>query len=341
MGYRYIGSKMRVVDEIIDYLNNSVERGGRFIDAFSGTGIVASKAADSGWPVHVNDMMYNACIMSETRLICKDEACFKNLGGYERVISLLNSIEGIDGFFFKEYSPASLKYGGIERKYFTERNAQHIDAILNCIKRWEEEEAISSTEKKVLLASLLFATNDIANIAGTYGCFLSKWSPQSQQPLELTPLNIRETPVDYIVSCRDVFDVPSQPQDVVYLDPPYTKRQYASYYHILETIAKGDTPNVTGVSGLRPWKNKASIFCYKNKALRSLCNLIISQPARCVLLSYSDEGHVDLEELVDVLSQEGKVRVSELKMIGRYRPNSTASSNKSEVKEFLIDYRHR
>ena len=40
--------------------------------------------------------------------------------------------------------------------------------------------------------------------------------------------------------------------DTVYLDPPYTKRQYAAYYHILETISLGDEPIVEGICGIRP-----------------------------------------------------------------------------------------
>ena len=331
---------MRVVDEIIDYLNTSVGRGGRFIDAFSGTGIVASRAADSGWPIHVNDMMYNACIMSETRLISREEATFNNLGGQEGAILTLNNLDGIEGYFFSEYSPASIHSCGIERKYFSERNAGHIDAILYQIRQWENRGDITQSEKKVLLAALMCAVNDIANIAGTYGCFLSKWSPQSLQDLTLVPIELREMPVDYFVSNQDVFEIASTIEDVVYLDPPYTKRQYASYYHILETIALGDNPIVSGVAGLRPWKNKASVFCYKTKALGALCDLIISQPARCVLLSYSDEGHVALSELVDCLAKAGTVRVEELGRIGRYRPNVQASSNKSTVNEYLVVFRH-
>ena len=55
MGYRYIGSKARIADEIIEYINRTtfVENGGFFIDAFSGTGVVAERAALSGWPVYV------------------------------------------------------------------------------------------------------------------------------------------------------------------------------------------------------------------------------------------------------------------------------------------------
>ena len=37
----------------------------------------------------------------------------------------------------------------------------------------------------------------------------------------------------------DVLDVQYEDGDVAYFDPPYTKRQYAAYYHILETIAAG------------------------------------------------------------------------------------------------------
>ena len=40
--------------------------------------------------------------------------------------------------------------------------------------------------------------------------------------------------------------------DTVYLDPPYTKRQYAAYYHILEAISLGDEPIVEGICGIRP-----------------------------------------------------------------------------------------
>ena len=60
MGYRYIGSKARIADEIIAYIGKPSSAEERFIDGFSGTGIVASKAADIGWQIVINDMMKNA-----------------------------------------------------------------------------------------------------------------------------------------------------------------------------------------------------------------------------------------------------------------------------------------
>lgn len=341
MGYRFIGSKIRVVDSIIDYLESSIERRGRFIDAFSGTGIVASKAADLGWPVQINDLMKCAVVLSESRLLCKQDVPFINLGGYASVLKELNNVEEIPGYFFREYSPTSVDYCGLERKYFTESNARRIDAILYKIKEWVDWEVISSKEQSLLLASLMCAMNNVANIAGTYGCYLSRWTPQARQALSLHPLTLRDNPVEYTVSNTDVFDVLSVEDDVVYLDPPYTKRQYAAYYHILETVAIGDEPCVQGVAGLRPWKEKSSVFCYKTKALDALFHLITKQEARCVLLSYSDEGHINIKDLLSLLSTKGDVQVVELSSIGRYRPNKVASANRSEVKEYLIDFRHK
>ena len=338
MGYRYIGSKVRVADEIVKYVGQPVSENGFFIDAFSGTGIVASKAADLGWKIKINDMMLNAAIMSEAHLLSKADVPFLALGGYNTALDILKTKE-IEGFIWKEYSPASKELVGVERKYFTEKNARKIDGAVQTIHNWKENRVVSEKEFSLLIATLISAVNNVANIAGTYGCFLSKWTPQAKNTLSLEPLSLREEKVEYSVSTLDVFQLMSEKKDLVYLDPPYTKRQYASYYHILETIARGDEPEVEGKAGLRPWKNNASVFCYKVKALAALVNLVTSQDAQRVLVSYSNDGHIQLNELKTELEKTGVVKVIELGSIGRYRPNQTASSNRSEVSEFLIDYR--
>lgn len=343
MGYRYIGSKARIADEIIEYIKETatIKSGGFFVDAFSGTGVVAEKAAQIGWPVHVNDMMINAVIMSEARLLSLVDVPFDYFGGYEEVIKVLNGLSGEEGFIWREYSPASKKSQPIERRYFTEENAKKIDAISATIHRWKKEKIISHKEFVLLMSDLIQAVNNVANIAGTYGCFLSRWTTQAKENLTLSVSLLKKTPIIYKTSNDDVFAIESQPEDIVYFDPPYTKRQYASYYHILETIVCGDQPEVTGVSGLRPWKDKSSVFCYKTKALNALLELILQQRANRVILSYSNEGHIKLEELVNRLSPYGEVILVELKTIGRYRPNRAAVENSAEVNEFLVDFRRK
>ncbi|MBE6908857.1 MAG: DNA methyltransferase [Ruminococcaceae bacterium] len=339
MGYRYIGSKARIADDILRYLGPPKTTDGCFIDAFSGTGVVASKAADLGWQIKINDMMHNAVVMSEARLVSRADVPFSSLGGYAEALEDLRQTER-KGFIWREYSPASLQEIGIERKYFTEGNAKQIDGAVEKIHDWRKKGTINAKEFALLISTLIFAANNVANIAGTYGCFLSKWQPQALGTLNLVPLEVREDRVKYNVTTDDVFAVTSKPEDVVYLDPPYTKRQYASYYHILETITLGDEPIVEGVAGLRPWKEKASVFCYKLKALRALVNLASSQEAHRVLISYSNDGHIQLDHLVEELEKTGTVDVLELGSIGRYRPNVIASSHKQAVREYLIDYRH-
>ncbi len=337
MGYRYIGSKLRIADDIISYIGVPTQTSGYFIDAFSGTGIVASKAADLGWKIKINDMMEYATIMSEAQLLSISDVPFIKLGGYENAISLLNETKD-EGLVWREYSPASLGFCGIERKYYSEENAKKIDGATKLIHLWKSDKTINDKEFALLMSTLISAVNDVANIAGTYGCFLSKWTEQSLRPLELTPLELRKQPICYQVSNLDVFSVISNYNDIVYLDPPYTKRQYASYYHILETIVKGDNPNVSGIAGLRPWKDNASVFCYKSKALSALSDLIIKQQAHRVIVSYSDDGHINLDDLYEHLKLHGNVKIIEVASIGRYRPNQSASLKKAEVSEYLIDF---
>jgi len=64
--------------------------------------------------------------------------------------------------------------------------------------------------------------------------------------------------------------------------------------------------------------------------------LVAKIPARRMLLSYSNEGHVDLNDLMAGLDQIGGVKMHELASVGRYRPNLQASAARSSVKEFLI-----
>ena len=335
MSFRYIGSKARVVVQIGEYLGAS--RGRAFVDLFCGTGAVAEIAAELGWKVRLNDHLLSATTMAEARLLSVAETPFPHLGGYEAALARLNNVRPSEGFIWREYSPASFAKVGVERRYFTESNAVRIDAARALLGGWHSDGLITDKERTLLIADLLAAVNRVANIAGTYGCFLAKWTPQSTGTMELRPRVRKVKRAAVQTSNLDAARVKVNSTDLVYLDPPYTKRQYASYYHILETLTQGDEPVVEGVAGLRPWKDLASDYCYKVRALNALCGLISCLPAQHILLSYSNEGHVDLTELMLNLDEIGKVRMHELARIGRYRPNTRASANRASVNEYLIE----
>lgn len=336
MTFRYIGSKSRLIEQIKMHIGQPIA-GSFFVDAFSGTGVVAETAAGMGWNVRINDNLISAVISTEARLLSFEEATFSKLGGYNAAVDILNGVRPVEGFIWRTYSPASLDFCGIERRYFTSENAAKIDAMRLTIQHWRESDSVSLAEERLLIADLFGALNRVANIAGTFGCFLSKWTPQSQKviAMQCRELKLQVTHVESSVG--DVFDVVNTPNDLVYLDPPYTKRQYASYYHILETVAMGDEPEVEGVAGLRPWKDRASDFCYKSRALKTLTRLVYSLNARRVLLSYSSEGHISIPDLKAGLSKVGHSNMHPLGSIGRYRPNKVASGNAKNVSEYLIE----
>lgn len=306
---------------------------GLFVDAFCGTGVVAAAAADAGWPVRVNDSLSSAVATASALLVSREDVPFRELGGYEAAIAQLNATRPIPGFFWREYSPA----GPPGRLYFSETNAARIDAVRVRVKRWRQQEVVDETEHRLLLADLIAAAGRVANIAGTYGCYLSRWTPAALQSFSMRPRALRAEPVVYDAHCGDVTQVPSDSRDVTYFDPPYTKRQYAAYYHINETLAREDEPDVGGKTGLRPWEQYASDYCYKRRALTSLTNLIEGTRARRILLSYSSEGHVALDDLEVALSALGTLSVHGLGSIGRYRPNGAASAAASGVTEYLLE----
>ncbi|MEQ8389848.1 MAG: DNA adenine methylase [Thalassospira sp.] len=334
MSFRYIGSKARVVNTILEHIGKP--DGGKFVDAFCGTGAVAEAASNAGWPVLVNDHLASSAIMSLARIISTKQASFLGLGGYKNAVADLNCVEPIPGFIWREYSPASSGYGTVERKYFTEENAGKIDGVRCQIASWRNGGLIDEWESYLLIADLMIAANRVANTAGTYGCFLSKWQKIAFASLSLSPRELREDAASAMISNCDVLDVRCNPDDTVYLDPPYTKRQYAAYYHILETIALGDEPIIEGVCGIRPWRHIASDYCYKVRASKALANLVSTLPARRIFLSYSTEAHVSLEALDETLQQLGNVVRHDLETIGRYRPNRAASEKASAVGEVLF-----
>lgn len=334
MSFRYIGSKARVVEAIIEHVGQP--DGGVFVDAFSGTGAVAQAASRAGWKVHVNDHLTSSAIMSFARLSSLADIPFVGLSSYRNAIAALNDAPPRKGFIWSQYSPASSDQCAVSRMYFTEENAQKIDGIRYQIRQWHEQGVITLHEQQVLIADLMRAANRIANTAGTYGCFLSKWQRQSLYPLIIEPVSFPKSAPSATLGTQDVGELQCKPEDTVYLDPPYTKRQYAAYYHILETIALGDEPEVEGVCGIRPWREKASDFCYKGRAAKAIERLVSGLPARRIFLSYSTEGHVPIETLSESLACIGDVSLHALQNIGRYRPNKAASKAASDVGELLF-----
>jgi len=222
------------------------------------------------------------------------------------------------------------------RKYFSAKNAAKIDAIRREIKDLKEKKIIAKYEHSLLLHDLIMATNDIANIAGTYGHYLSKFVKRAETPILLYPSKFSNKGK---LKGHNVFrgyaeDVANKLEgDLCYIDPPYIKRQYAANYHILETLAREDQPEAIGDSGLRPWRDQYSNFCSKVKIRGSFDKIFTQIQCEDFLISYSEDGLLPIDDLISFLSGYGQVVKKDIKY-KRFKSND--SKKKSTLNEYLI-----
>jgi adenine-specific DNA-methyltransferase len=294
------------------------------LDLFCGSGAVSSALRAKGYSVTANDHLTWCATFAEAILLNPVEPLFagilEELGGtdgelfegsvYKRVIATLNRLPPRNGFVFRSYSPAAEGFGGGKRMYFTEENGGRIDAVRSKIAEWEGR--LSRGEQALLLADLIVAANAVSNIAGTYGCYLKSWKSRALRRLVLQASRVPPGPIGEAVHCADAAELASRcPARIIYADPPYTKRQYAAYYHVLETIALGDEPAISGSTGLRDWRDKSSDFCYRKKAPAALKKLLAAAMCEHLFLSYNEDGQIPHDEILELLGEWGDITVWE------------------------------
>jgi len=317
MGYRYIGSKDKLSDIIISEIKSIKKRAKHIIDLMAGTGLFSLALREEGFQVSAVDVMTYSYHHLNVHLFLGQPPAFEGIiaikdidkyeplnlfGGsnYETILNYLNNLKPIKGYFYKEFSPEGQPSNSTKpRKYFTEKNAAKIDAIRKQIKNLHKENIITELEHSLLLHDLIMAANDIANIAGTYGHYLSRFVKRAEYPIKLYPSVFSSVGT---IKGHKVFrgyaeDVASKLQgDVCYIDPPYIKRQYAANYHILETLAREDEPEAIGDSGLRPWRDQYSNFCSKVKIKSSFDKILTQINCEDFIISYSEDGLLPIDD---------------------------------------------
>ena len=88
--------------------------------------------------------------------------------------------------------------------------------------------------------------------------------------------------------------------DLLYADPPYNSREYLPNYHVLETIARYDYPEIHGVTGMRNYDNQKSVFCKKNMVYSAFETLVRDCKSKYILISYNNEALLSTQELSDI-----------------------------------------
>lgn len=334
---RYIGGKSLLLDDILELIKNNTDNVKSVIDIFSGSGIVSKEFKQEGYKVISNDFLYFSYILNRGTLDLNEQPKFSNLEIIDPIEYLNNlklentDIDIKDCFIYQNYSPNE----NCNRMYFQNENAKKIDVIRITIEKWYKDNKITEDEYYYLLASLISAIPYVSNITGVYGAYLKHWDKRTFNSLELKKPDIisREKCVSYNADVNHILKNISA--DLLYADPPYNQRQYLPNYHILETVAKYDYPEISGVTGMRNYDNQKSEFCQKRKVKEAFKKMIEDANVKYVVISYNNEGLLSTEELMEICKLYAKKDTFKLVELDYRRYKSKIPNNKKGLCEQL------
>ncbi|QDP62044.1 MAG: putative modification methylase [Prokaryotic dsDNA virus sp.] len=304
-GIRYLGSKNKILPLITQVINDLDKQDMRVIDVFTGTTRVAQALKQEGYEVITSDLSWASEVYSEA-FICNNG----DVSHLEQYIDQLNLVKPKADWLTKHYcNVAAQADPSVNIKVWTKKNGEKADAIREEIESME----IEPWEKSYLIACLIFSLDKLDNTVGLQQAYLKGWkSDRVHKDLVLSPLpGIEGLKGEHISG--DALKIAYPSASVAYLDPPYTAADYSTYYHIWDSIARWDKPQVSLKTNRRidrvkqktneKWdKTMKSPWYSKKTALKATKELIDRLPVRYCVFSYSDEGLIKYDEMEDLCS---------------------------------------
>jgi adenine-specific DNA-methyltransferase len=203
------------------------------------------------------------------------------------------------------------------------------------IEEWKNNALINDNEYYFLLATLIETIDKYANTASVYGAYLKKLKITAQKNIVLKPAELIVNDTDHKVFNEDTNRLIQKIKgDILYLDPPYNQRQYATNYHLLETIAKYDNPKIHGKTGLRNYDNQKSAYCSRTKVKSAFKNLITNAKVKYIFLSYNNEGLMTAGDIKEIMSLRGKYGYF-TKAYGRFKADKNRDYGADRTTEYL------
>lgn len=364
----YIGSKRSLLPAIEPFLSDvrrQVSGQPRLLDIFSGTGVVSQFGRSKGFDVVANDLQEYARVTAQALLEDAGEGLLvgAEAPGRARVgledgrpalglVALFQELESVkaplDHPFVREY----VEGGAAERLYLSEDNGRRLAAARDLVEEMLADGRISPDAHDLVVAGILEGIDRVANTASVYGAYLKKIKKSAQNPFRIAVPRLfpglspgRALRGDANQTVRDLA-ARGEHFDLLYVDPPYNSRLYSSNYHLLETVARWDLSTFTprGKTGLRPRAEGASDYCSKRGVRAAVWDLLAEAPASRVLFSYSDEGLLPHDDLVQVMEEAGfrgpQTTKVDYKRFRADRDHAKRVYSGDEVTEYLI-YAHR
>lgn len=321
---RYIGNKAKLTRWIMDIINEHTGGYHTFFDVFAGTASVSKAAIPHADKIIMNDFLSSNNIIYQA---------FFGEGQYDldklySIVEYYNSIKpsSVRDNYFSE------NFGG---KFFDYLNSKLIGYIREDLERRRND--LTTKEYAILLASLIYSIDKIANTVGHFDAYIKKeiaYHPlyiQLIRPLEPKSVEIHKE--DSNMLARKVM------ADVAYIDPPYNSRQYSRFYHIYENLVEWQKPELFGVA-MKPKAQNMSAYCTAS-APAAFRDLIQNLNVRYIAVSYnntydsksgSSKNKITLEQIKAILEERGHTTVYDCS----HRCFNTGKTEFADHKELLF-----
>ncbi|MBD5165235.1 DNA adenine methylase [Helicobacter sp.] len=337
---RYTGAKTKLLEQIdrvivesSDYTN---ARNLSFFDVFAGTGVVSEffmQKPQFGQFVmndflHSNFAIYQGFFAQgkfNIDKLQKIQAHFQNLDS-----------TSLPKNYYSEH------FGG---KFFSHNDTRIIGEIRENLDEMLQNQQINTKEFYILLSSLIYSSDRIANTVGHYDAYRKNIALQDRFVYELiepitsnAKIEIYRQDSNLLVKnlCKQKRQI-----DIAFIDPPYNSRQYSRFYHLLETLAKNDKPKLYGVA-LKPQPQNISKYCKVGakevfrdliKSLAKICKvLVVSYNNTYASKSSSSKNKIQLQEIKMILESAGKTQIFDFD----YKAFSSGKTDFINHKEFIF-----
>ena len=346
----YIGNKRALLGFIEEAVQVVLKELGTekldIADLFSGSGIVSRFMKKYAMNLYANDLEPYCETINRCYLANREEVDFDVLNKYySEITTKLDTKPLKKGFISELYSPeddSDIKAG--ERVFYTTRNAMYIDTARQLIG------SVPEPYRTYLLAPLLYESSVHTNTSGVFKGFyknshtgIGQYGGNAKNALQRIMSDIElKLPIFSNCSCNvhvmrdDANNLASElpPVDLVYIDPPYNQHPYGSNYFMLNLINSYERPkDISKVSGIPKNWNKSQ-FNKKQEAADSLSELCGNLDTKYLLISFSDDGFISREKMVEMLSAIGDLRVMD-REYNTFRGSRNLSGRETYIKEIL------
>ena len=299
---RYLGNKHKLLGLIEDIVYEKCGDMDSFCDIFAGTGVVGQHFNHPDIKIISNDLLFSNYVCLHA-FLGPDNRAQESI--FKKIEYLNDLLPGKENYF-------SINFG---KTYFSEENSRKIGRIreeINIISK-------SENEKNLLICSLLYATDKVANTVGHYDAFRKKMD--TVQPIKLLIPDVGCTSNSKNEIYREDANslIKKISCDVLYIDPPYNSRQYSDAYHLLENLAEWKKPKVSGIGKKMNRSHIKSDYCLKN-ATSAFENLVKISKCKHILLSYNNtkdtkdgrsNARINDSEILRILRNKGEVEIFE------------------------------